>query len=77
MIDPNKLAPDYVLKYYRVTTQRQWRRKKRDDLRALEKAFNQYQRGSAFCPAINGEVGRIGEAIQSLKASHAPAVWGR
>lgn len=75
--DPkSKRAPRWLLNREGIT-QHQWRVKKRAELKALEKAFSAYRMGCAYCPTFNGEVGAIQDAINAMKASHAPRVWGR
>ena len=68
-------APDYALKNMGVKSQRQWRARKRKDLKAAIKAFGEYRRGCAFCPGINGEVGAIETLLASLWESHKEKNW--
>lgn len=68
-------APDYVLKQRGFTTQRQWRMSKRRELNALMKAFGAYRFGCVFTPARDGEVGRIQEALLSLRKALSVKNW--
>ena len=72
----NHKAPRWLLKRGRIT-QRQWRALKRRELRRIISAFQAYRMGCAYCPAVNGEVGAINNALNSLKASHSVKEWGR
>jgi hypothetical protein len=70
------LAPDWLLDQEQVT-QRQWRIRKRRDLKQLIAAYDAYQMGCAYCPGKNGEVGTIGKLLDELKESHSIKKWGR
>jgi len=38
-------------------------------------AFGRYRMGCAYCPAKDGEVGRIQDALASLTKTHAAKAW--
>lgn len=69
-------APDWLLEQEQIT-QRQWRVRKRRDLKNLIAAYNEYRMGCAYCPGKNGEVGTIGKLLDELKESHSIKKWGR
>lgn len=67
-------APRWLLKRENIT-QRQWRARKRADLKKLVAAFGRYRLGCAYCPGKDGEVGRIQDALDALTKSHAAKAW--
>jgi len=69
-------APDWLLEREQIT-QRQWRIRKRRDLKQLIAAYDEYRMGCAYCPGKNGEVGAIGKLLDELKESHSIKKWGR
>ena len=69
-------APDWLLEREKIT-QRQWRIRKRRDLKQLIAAFDEYRMGCAYCPGKNMEVGAIEKLLNELKESHSIKKWGR
>ena len=67
-------APRWLLKRENIT-QRQWRARKRADLKNLVAAFGRYRMGCAYCPSKDGEVGLIQDALAALTKSHAAKTW--
>lgn len=68
-------APEWLLKQNRIT-QRQWKSRKRRDLRALEKALENYRLGCAYTPghaAIDG----LDAVIKIMRQTHSVKAWGR
>ena len=71
-----KQAPEWLLKRGGIT-QRQWKARKRQELKAVIKAFDTYHCGCAFTPGTSGEVGIIDEQLEKLRALHSVKQWGR
>ena len=69
-------APDWLLEREKIT-QRQWRIRKRRELKQIIAAFDEYRTGCSYCPGKNGEVGAIGKLLNELKESHSIKKWGR
>ena len=67
-------APEWVLERDKIT-QRQWRIRKRKDLKALLAAMKNYRSGCAYCPSQNGEVGALERLLESLWESHKEKNW--
>jgi hypothetical protein len=58
-------------------TVRQWKARKRRELNDVIKVMSTYRMGCAYYPGKNGEVGKIDDALKSLKQNHSAKVWGR
>lgn len=58
-------------------TSRQWKAKKRRELRAITKAFELYRFGCAYCPCKDGEVGQIQHLLNSMQQKLSARSWGR
>jgi len=56
---------------------RQWRAKKRAELKAVIAAWRAYAPGSAWCPGYSTDHRQIDTALESLKKSHSQKAWGR
>ena len=71
-------APKFVLDNFKISTQRQWRHAKRDELRAVIKMMGILRRGSAFTPlGPNGEsVSKIDDQLETLREAWSPKNWG-
>ncbi len=71
-------APDYVLADRSITTQREWRRLKRRELRAAIKAVETLLIGSGFTPrGSQGErVPAIVNQLEALRQAWCPRKWG-
>jgi hypothetical protein len=67
-------APEWVLEREKIT-QRQWRIRKRKDLKALIAAMFNYRSGCAYCPNQNGEIGAVGRLLESMWDSHKEKNW--
>lgn len=72
----NLLAPRWLLQREGIT-QRQWKSRKRRELKAIIKAFENYRMGCAYCPGTDGEVGELQHLLERLKDSHSVKKWGR
>lgn len=67
--------PNWVLKNMGLTTQRQYKRLKRAQLRAVMKAMDDLNKGSAWLPDFFGyQKARL--HLSELKDSLSPGQWG-
>ena len=76
MIRPK--APKDVLQNCGVTTQRQWRRLKREQLRLALRAMHQVRCGCVYTPVAPGVyVGAIIRQIEQLQRAWSVQEWGK
>lgn len=68
-------APDWLLKREGIT-QRQWRARKRKQLKALDKALTDYRFGCLFTPGHN-HIETISQIVSGMRQSHSVKAWGR
>lgn len=68
--------PKWLLEQEGVT-QREWKTRKRRELKTVIDVFRIYHIGCAYTPAKSGEVGRILEDFKSLKEALSVKNWGR
>ena len=68
-------APKWILKREGIT-QRDWKARKRFELKAVINAMNEYRMGCAYCPGTSGEVGIIDKQLKQLQALHSVKQWG-
>lgn len=68
--------PKWLLIQEKITT-RQWKARKREELKAVIKAFDDYRLGCAYCPSADSAVGRISNALKELKIELSIKKWGR
>jgi hypothetical protein len=68
--------PAWLLEQEQLTV-RQWKVRKRRELNDVIKVMSTYSLGCAYCPGKSGEVGKIDDALKSLKQNHSAKVWGR
>jgi hypothetical protein len=76
MTDTTPAVPRWLLEKEGCTL-RQWKARKRSELRAAIKAFESYRMGCAYCNGGDGEVGAIDTALESLKSRISVKRWGR
>lgn len=79
MRDPSKEkrgAPPWLLKQEGLT-QRQWKARKRREIRALWAAFDQFRMGCAHTPLRNAEVSALKDVIVSIAHQLTVKEWGR
>jgi len=69
-------APDWLLKRDGIT-QRQWKTKKRMELKAVMDSFSTYQTGCFYTPSQDGQVGDITRLLDDLKELQSVKRWGR
>ncbi len=69
-------APKWVLKQEGIT-QKQWKSRKRQELKILLKALRKYRMGCAYCPGYSGEIGIIQSNLEELKKLQSVEKWGR
>ena len=69
-------APQWLLKDLGIT-QRQWKSRKRKELKMIVDAYNVYVRGSCYCPAYGSELEVLEVALNMMKNSHSIKGWGR
>lgn len=67
-------APDWILKDRKIT-QRQWRIRKRRELKAIIAAAGKYRMGCAYCPGTNAAMGRLVALLQEMWESHKEKNW--
>lgn len=68
--------PKWLLEKEGITA-RQWKARKRRELKEAIRAFDVYFIGCAFTPAKDGQDGRIKDAFKSLKQVLSVKNWGR
>lgn len=69
-------APKYCLETSGCSTQRQWRRLKREHLRQLRQAFEQFRLGCAYTPGYDNHTKKIGQHLKMLERLMSPKEWG-
>jgi hypothetical protein len=69
-------APKWLLKQESID-QRQWRYRKRADVRNLRAAFNRFRMGSAYTNQPRGTTDALERLIASLEQSTSVAEWGK
>ena len=69
-------VPKYVLDQYDITTQREWKQLKREQLKKLAEAMVEYRFGCAFCPDYD-EFGRLERLLKERVENHSQKNWGR
>jgi hypothetical protein len=69
-----KIAPEWVLKSDKIT-QRQWRIRKRKDLKAVIAAMKKYRSGCFYCPIQKSEVGAVNRLLESIWEAHKEQNW--
>ena len=67
-------APMWLLRREGLT-QRQWRPRKRRELKMLRQSLEMYRLGSSYCPYTQNALGRIEQALREMRASHSVAAW--
>lgn len=56
---------------------RQWRAKKRAELKAIADAYANYRLGCAYCPGFaGGEINDLERTIDNLRRLHSVKEWG-
>lgn len=75
-IDCSGIPPKWLLQREGITA-RQWKARKRAQIKAVLKCFNDYRMGCAYVPDGEGEVGRIQKDLESLREKMAVKNWGR
>jgi len=68
--------PKSLLKAAGMDT-RQWKGKKRRELKAVIEAWKIYRLGSAYCPGYPDDNFAASSALRRLKLSHTAKAWGR
>ena len=69
--------PKAVLESSGVRTSRQWKAKKRAELKKLQKAFFDYRLGCAWCPDyLENHVDEIRKHLDDMEVSHSRKNWG-
>ena len=58
-------------------TSREWKSRKRKEIREVIKAFEIYRLGCYYTPDGEGEVGQIDEALKSIKQKLSVKNWGK
>jgi hypothetical protein len=66
----------WILKSTKMTS-RQWKARKRRELRDLKKALHVYRLGCFYTPSKDGEVGQIEDCINSIERAQSVKNWGR
>jgi hypothetical protein len=68
--------PKWLLQQEGITV-RQWKARKRAQIKAVLKCFDDYRMGCAYTPDGEGEVGQIDKALASIRAKLSVKNWGR
>ena len=69
-------APDWLLLQEGITN-RQWKSRKRKELKEVIRAFDNYRTGCAYCPGEDGEADQLGKLLEQMKEAHSVKEWGR
>lgn len=69
-------VPKQVLANMGLSTQRQFKQRKRQELKKLIEAFEEYRLGCAFCP-YDGDAQSIDFYLKRMKQTHSVKEWGR
>lgn len=69
-------VPKVVLKNMGCSTQREYRRLKRRQLRRLQSAMNDLMLGVAHAPGYDREYAQLDVSIEALAALWSPKEWG-
>ena len=69
-------APRWLLDKLGIT-QRQWKSKKRKELKQLIKLFENYRLGCFYCPNYDTEIQDLERVLEQMKESHSVKNWGR
>lgn len=73
-----RVIPADLLQRNGLKKSRQWKNRKRRELRELCKAFDKFRIGCYYTPSgTNGEVGRVGEILDEWKRQFSQKEWGR
>lgn len=71
------LIPKWLLEQERLTA-REWRQRKRRELRAVIRAMEYVQRGCAYTPDVEGVyIGEIMSRLRQLARAWAQKEWGK
>lgn len=68
--------PKYVLEAMDLKTTRQFKSRKRKELREIEKAVKEYQRGCAYCPGYETGISNLFKSVREIKILQSVKEWG-
>lgn len=57
-------------------TIREWKAKKRKELKEVLKAVSEYQTGCAYCPGYETDTDELFKILKKMKESHSFKNWG-
>lgn len=69
-------APRWLLKQEGIT-QREWKAKKRAELKAVAKAWDVFRRGCAFTPATSQSVDTVNREMKFMTGRLSSKEWGK
>ncbi len=70
-------VPKQLLKNMGLTTTRQYKARKRKELKAVEKAMEKFRSGSVCCPGYGGDYIAINDGLRRLTEKLSAKNWGR
>ena len=70
------IPPD-VLKNMKLKTTREFKSRKRKELREIKQALNKYHQGCAYCPGYENEIKELGKILKRLEELQSIKEWGQ
>jgi len=67
--------PPYVLENMGLKTTRQFKSRKRKELREIKKAISEYHRGCAYCPCYD-EIAELDKLLDKIQSMQSIKEWG-
>jgi len=68
--------PPYVLKNMGLKTTREFKSRKRKELREIKRALDKYYQGCAYCPGYENEITQIRNLLKKLEELQSIKQWG-
>ena len=68
--------PPYVLENMKLKTTRQFKSRKRKELREIKNALAKYHQGCAYCPGYENEINELGKILKKLEELQSIKEWG-
>ena len=71
----NDIVPPYVLKNMNIKTTREFKSRKRKELREIKKAVSEYHRGCAYTPGYD-EINELDKLLNKIQTMQSIKEWG-
>ena len=72
----NDTIPPYVLENMGLKTTRQFKSRKRKELREIKNTLAKYHQGCAYCPGYENEITKLGKILKRLEELQSIKEWG-